>query len=121
MALTLTSERRISCLFPGTPIVIQHLNGLNIVLDKAAAWAAPRKVNAADLLNMRLSPDLGGTICRRFVEALDAIDHENLLRCLHRQGLRPGRSTCSTADAAEFKPISEPPTTTGAAPSGSRQ
>jgi hypothetical protein len=86
MALTLTSERRISCLFPGTPIVIQHLNGLNIVLDKAAAWAAPRKVNAADLLNMRLSPDLGGTICRRFVEALDAIDHENLLPCLHRQG-----------------------------------
>jgi Domain of unknown function (DUF1993) len=28
------------------------------VLDKAAAWAAARKVNEADLLNMRLSPDM---------------------------------------------------------------
>ena len=40
------------------PIFIQHLNGLNAVLDKAAAWAAARKVNEADLLNMRLSPDM---------------------------------------------------------------
>ena len=40
------------------PVVIQHLNGLNTVLDKAAAWAAARKVNEADLLNMRLSPDM---------------------------------------------------------------
>ena len=39
-------------------IFIQHLNGLNTVLDKAAAWAAARKVNEADLLNMRLSPDM---------------------------------------------------------------
>jgi len=39
------------------PIFIRHLNGLNAVLDKAAAWAAARKVNEADLLNMRLSPD----------------------------------------------------------------
>ena len=30
------------------PIFIQHLNTLNTVLDKAAAWAAARKVNAAD-------------------------------------------------------------------------
>ena len=30
------------------PIFIQHLNSLNTVLDKAAAWAAARKVNAAD-------------------------------------------------------------------------
>src|SRR5262245_65692150 len=40
------------------PVFIQHLNGLNTVLDKAAAWAAARKVNEADLLAMRLSPDM---------------------------------------------------------------
>jgi uncharacterized protein len=40
------------------PVFIQHLNGLNAVLDKAAAWAAARKVNETDLLNMRLSPDM---------------------------------------------------------------
>jgi uncharacterized protein len=40
------------------PIFIRHLNGLNIVLDKAAGWAAARKVNETDLLNMRLSPDM---------------------------------------------------------------
>jgi len=40
------------------PIFIQHLNGLNTVLDKAASWTAARKVNEADLLNMRLSPDM---------------------------------------------------------------
>jgi hypothetical protein len=40
------------------PVFIQHLNGLNTVLDKAAAWAAARKVNEADFLNMRLSPDM---------------------------------------------------------------
>src|SRR6266566_8128099 len=40
------------------PVFIQHLNGLNTVLDKAATWAAARKVNETDLLNMRLSPDM---------------------------------------------------------------
>jgi uncharacterized protein len=40
------------------PVFIQHLNGLNTVLDKAAAWAVARKVNETDLLNMRLSPDM---------------------------------------------------------------
>ena len=40
------------------PVFIQHLNGLNTVLDKATAWAAARKVNEVDLLNMRLSPDM---------------------------------------------------------------
>ena len=40
------------------PVFIQHLNGLNAVLDKAAAWAAARKVPEGDLLNMRLSPDM---------------------------------------------------------------
>ena len=40
------------------PVFIQHLNGLNTVLDKAAGWAAARKVNETDLLNMRLSPDM---------------------------------------------------------------
>jgi hypothetical protein len=40
------------------PVFIQHLNGLNTVLDKAASWAAARKVNETDLLNMRLSPDM---------------------------------------------------------------
>jgi hypothetical protein len=40
------------------PVFMQHLNGLSTVLDKAAAWAAACKVNEADLLNMRLSPDM---------------------------------------------------------------
>jgi hypothetical protein len=40
------------------PVFIQHLNGISTVLDKAAAWAAARKVNETDLLNMRLSPDM---------------------------------------------------------------
>ena len=40
------------------PVFMQHLNGLSAVLDKASAWAAARKVNEADLLNMRLSPDM---------------------------------------------------------------
>jgi hypothetical protein len=40
------------------PLFIQHLNGLATILDKAAAWAAARKVKEADLLNMRLSPDM---------------------------------------------------------------
>jgi hypothetical protein len=40
------------------PVFMQHLNGLSGVLDKAATWAAARKVNEADLLNMRLSPDM---------------------------------------------------------------
>src|SRR6478736_5490310 len=40
------------------PVFMQHLNGLSGVLDKAAAWAAARKVGEADLLNMRLSPDM---------------------------------------------------------------
>lgn len=40
------------------PVFIQHLNGLNTVPDKAASWAAARKVNETDLLNMRLSPDM---------------------------------------------------------------
>ena len=40
------------------PVFIQHLNGLSTLLDKAAAWIAARKVNEADLLNMRLSPDM---------------------------------------------------------------
>jgi hypothetical protein len=40
------------------PVFIQHLNGLNTILDKAATWAAARKLNEGDLLNMRLSPDM---------------------------------------------------------------
>ena len=40
------------------PVFIQHLNGLSTILDKAAAWAGARKVSEADLLNMRLSPDM---------------------------------------------------------------
>ena len=40
------------------PVFMQHLNGLSGVLDKAATWAAARKVNEADLLNMRMSPDM---------------------------------------------------------------
>jgi len=40
------------------PVFIQYLNDLILVLDKAAAWAAARKVSENDLLNMRLSPDM---------------------------------------------------------------
>ena len=43
------------------PVFIQHLNGLNTVLDKAASWAVARKVAEADLLNMRLSHDMFGS------------------------------------------------------------
>ena len=52
------------------PVFIQHLNGLNTVLDKAASWAVARKVNEADLLNMRLSPDMF-TLARRVRAATD--------------------------------------------------
>ena len=40
------------------PVFMQHLNGLAGVLDKAAAHAAARKINEADMLNMRLAPDM---------------------------------------------------------------
>ena len=40
------------------PVFMQHLNGLSGVLDKATAWAAARKINEADLLHMKLSPDM---------------------------------------------------------------
>src|SRR3974377_2336106 len=40
------------------PVFIQHLNVLNTFLEKATSWAVARKVNEADLLNMRLSPDM---------------------------------------------------------------
>ena len=52
------------------PVFMQHLNGLSGVLDKAAAWAAARKVNEADLLNMRLSPDMF-TLARQIRAATD--------------------------------------------------
>ncbi|MGB7035599.1 MAG: DUF1993 domain-containing protein [Xanthobacteraceae bacterium] len=52
------------------PVFIQHLNGLATVLDKAAAWANARKVNEADLLNMRLSPDMF-TLTRQVRAATD--------------------------------------------------
>ena len=40
------------------PVFMQHLNGLNGVLDKAAAWATANKVSEADLLAKQLSPDM---------------------------------------------------------------
>jgi hypothetical protein len=40
------------------PVFIQHLSGLAGVLDKAAAHAASRKISEADLLSMRLAPDM---------------------------------------------------------------
>jgi hypothetical protein len=52
------SSMPISMYTVSIPVFIQHLNGLSTVLDKAAAWSAARKVNEADLLNMRLSPDM---------------------------------------------------------------
>src|SRR3977135_4703476 len=48
----------ISMYAASVPVFRQHLNGLSGVLDKAAAWATARKINEADLLNMRLSPDM---------------------------------------------------------------
>ena len=53
-----TSTMTVSMYSVSIPIFIQHLNGLNTVLDKATSWAVARKVNEADLLNMRLSPDM---------------------------------------------------------------
>jgi hypothetical protein len=52
------------------PVFIQHLNGLTNVLDKAAAHAAARKINEADLLNMRLAPDMF-TLVRQVRAATD--------------------------------------------------
>jgi hypothetical protein len=52
------------------PVFIQHLSGLNNVLDKAAAWASARKINEADLLNMRLAPDMF-TLARQIRAATD--------------------------------------------------
>jgi hypothetical protein len=52
------------------PVFIQHLNGLSTVLDKAAAHAATRKINEADLLNMRLAPDMF-TLVRQVRAATD--------------------------------------------------
>ena len=40
------------------PVFMQHLNGLSAVLDKAAAHAAARKINEADVLSMKLAPDM---------------------------------------------------------------
>jgi hypothetical protein len=51
------------------PVFTQHLNGLNTVLDKAATWAATRKVSEGDLLNMRLSPDMFN-LARQVLDAL---------------------------------------------------
>jgi hypothetical protein len=52
------------------PVFIQHLSGLNNVLDKAAAWATARKISEADLLNMRLAPDMF-TLARQIRAATD--------------------------------------------------
>jgi len=40
------------------PVFTQHLNGLAAVLDKAAAHATARKINEADILNMKLAQDM---------------------------------------------------------------
>src|SRR5258708_3189105 len=40
------------------PVFMQHLNGLSTVLDEAAVHAGDRKINEADVLNMRLAPDM---------------------------------------------------------------
>ncbi len=52
------------------PVFIQHLGGLSGVLDKAAAHAAARKINEADLLAMRLYPDMF-TLARQVRAATD--------------------------------------------------
>jgi len=52
------------------PVFIQHLSGLNNVLDKTAAWASARKISEADLLNMRLAPDMF-TLVRQVRAATD--------------------------------------------------
>src|SRR5260370_36739467 len=78
------------------PVFMQHLNGLSGVLDKAAAWATARKVSEADLLNMRLSPDMFPLV--RQVRA--ATDHapnaagrlsaKGLLRLANNEPTTPG-------------------------------
>jgi hypothetical protein len=40
------------------PVFIQHLGGLAGVLDKAAAYAAARKLKEEDILSMKLAPDM---------------------------------------------------------------
>jgi hypothetical protein len=40
------------------PIFVQFLTALSAVLDKAAAFAAAKKVEESVLLNMRLAPDM---------------------------------------------------------------
>jgi uncharacterized protein DUF1993 len=44
------------------PIFIRHLNGLNTVLDKAAAWAAARKVSESDIQRWPLSAKRTGAL-----------------------------------------------------------
>jgi uncharacterized protein len=65
------------------PVFIQHLNGLDTVLDKAAAWAAARKVNEADFLNMRLSPDMFN-LARQVRAATDHAANAAGVRCRGR-------------------------------------
>jgi uncharacterized protein len=48
----------ISMYVVSVPVFIQHLTGLSGVLDKATAFAAGRKINETDFLNMRLAPDM---------------------------------------------------------------
>ena len=52
------------------PVFIQHLTGLSGVIDKAAAYAAARKINEADMLGMRLAPDMF-TLMRQIRAATD--------------------------------------------------
>jgi uncharacterized protein len=52
------------------PVFMQHLNGLSAVLDKAAAHAAARKIDEADILSMKLAPDMY-TLARQVRAATD--------------------------------------------------
>ena len=58
MTASITATTPVSMYSISVPVFIQHLSGLSTILDKAGAWAAARKANEADLLNMRLSPDM---------------------------------------------------------------
>jgi hypothetical protein len=48
----------ISMFQASAPVFVQGLKGLDIVLDKAAAYAAEKKIDPAVLLHTRLFPDM---------------------------------------------------------------
>jgi uncharacterized protein len=42
----------------GIPVIVRYLNNISVILDKAGAHCAARKIDPAILINFRLSPDM---------------------------------------------------------------